>query len=241
MKFSSVEELYNHGSNSAIHAQAIPEDAGEDGQPTVAIGFGPEHGPITSMQVEDLIQAASNDYETLIIAGFSFEDAATATVKEASGKKLQVHIAHIRPDLIEGMGKFLKNTANSQLFTVFGLPAINIHEANEGEYTCELEGVDIYDPVKGTLESTGASKVSAWFLDSDYNGRTFCITQAFFPEQNAWDKLAKSLKGTIDDEAFKAFKGTKSLPFKPGDNNRIAVKVIDPRGNEVMTIHEFGK
>jgi len=103
------------------------------------------------------------------------------------------------------------------------------------EWQVELCGVDIFDPLKGEVRSTGAEKVAAWFLDSDYDGRCFCITQAFFPDQDAWGKIAKALGSQADPEAFEAFQGTVSLPFKSGKHARIAVKVIDPRGNEVMT------
>jgi adenine-specific DNA-methyltransferase len=99
-----------------------------------------------------------------------------------------------------------------------------------------MEGVDIYDPVNNTIQSSGADKVAAWFLDSDYDSRTFCVTQAFFPDRSAWDKLARALGGAIDAEKFEALSGTTSLPFAPGKHKRIAVKVIDPRGNEVMAV-----
>ena len=104
-----------------------------------------------------------------------------------------------------------------------------------------MEGVDIYDPVQNEVRSTGADKVAAWFLDADYDGRTFCITQAFFPDRSAWQKLSKALKGVIDEDAFEAFSGTESLPFPPGQYGKAAVKVIDPRGNEVMRVCEVGK
>ena len=79
------------------------------------------------------------------------------------------------------------------------------------------------------------------FLDSDYNGRTFCITQAFFPDSKAWVKLARALKSVVDPQRFAAFSGTQSLPFNAGERKRIAVKVIDPRGNEVMRVIELGE
>jgi adenine-specific DNA-methyltransferase len=78
--------------------------------------------------------------------------------------------------------------------------------------------------------------VSAWFLDSDYDGRCFCACQAFFPNQDAWEKIAKALGSSADPEAFAAFKGRTSLPFRAGKHGRIAVKAIDARGNEVMTV-----
>jgi len=105
-----------------------------------------------------------------------------------------------------------------------------------------MEGVDIYDPVTNTITSTGAEKVAAWFLDGDYDGRTFCITQAFFPDRSAWDKLARALggkNGVVDEEVFEKLSGTVSLPFPAGKNRCVAVKVIDPRGNEVMQVHRL--
>ena len=78
-------------------------------------------------------------------------------------------------------------------------------------------------------------------LDSDYDNRTFCITQAFFPDASAWEKLARALKSVVDPERFAAFSGTKSLPFAAGEHGRIAVKVIDPRGNEVMRVMGLGE
>jgi adenine-specific DNA-methyltransferase len=99
-----------------------------------------------------------------------------------------------------------------------------------------VEGVDIYDPIENTIHATCADKIAAWFLDSDYDGQTFCITQAFFPDPSAWDKIARALKSSVEPERFAAFSGTKSLTFSKGEHGRVAVKVIDPRGNEVMRV-----
>jgi adenine-specific DNA-methyltransferase len=102
-----------------------------------------------------------------------------------------------------------------------------------------MEGVDIYNPVDNTVMPTGADKVAAWFIDGDYDGRTFCITQAFFPDRTAWDKLSRALKGIVEPERFAALSGTVSLPFPCGQHKTVAVKVIDPRGNEVMRLHHM--
>lgn len=139
------------------------------------------------------------------------------------------------------MGDLLKETPNSQLFTVFGLPRTKLDTTNDGMYIIQMEGVDIYNPVENTIVPTNADKVAAWFLDTDYDGQTFCITQAFFPDRSAWDKLAKAMKGVIDQERFAALSGTTSLPFPAGKYKRVAVKVIDPRGNEVLKVYRLGK
>jgi adenine-specific DNA-methyltransferase len=244
--FARVEPRFDAGSWNGIHAEAawrVDGEADDGSAPaTVAIGFGPQYGPVTAAQVEDLIREANRaGYDELIVAGFSFDPEATSTLLNPSHPKLRIHAAQIRPDVNPGMKGLLKQTpTNSQLFTVFGLPSIEVAQVEEGEWQVTLEGVDIYDPVKNEIRSTGATKVAAWFIDGDYDGRTFCTTQAFFPDQDAWEKLAKALGDVVEPEAFEAFKGTVSLPFPAGKHNRIAVKVIDPRGNEVMTTHDLG-
>jgi len=149
-------------------------------------------------------------------------------------------MAHIRPDVNPGMEGLLKEQPGSQLFSVFGLPRTSVEGPNaEGEYIVEMEGVDIYDPLKNLTLPTNADKVAAWFLDGDYDGRCFCITQAFFPDKSAWEKLSKALTGVVDPERFEALSGTRSLPFPAGKHKCVAVKVIDPRGNEVMTVNRL--
>jgi adenine-specific DNA-methyltransferase len=139
-----------------------------------------------------------------------------------------------------GMNGLLKEQPGSQLFSVFGQPRTSVDGPDrEGMYTVTMEGVDIYDPVDNSIIPTRADKVAAWFLDGDYDGRTFCITQAFFPDRTAWGKLSKALSGVIDPERFEALSGTKSLPFPSGKHKCVAVKVIDPRGNEVMQVHKL--
>ena len=87
------------------------------------------------------------------------------------------------------------DTPRAQLFTVFGSPRTRVEAVENDEFRVHMEGVDIYDPVNNVLLPTGAGKVAAWFLDGDYDGKTFCITQAFFPDKSAWEKIAKALGG----------------------------------------------
>ena len=174
--------------------------------------------------------------QVIACASFSFDFAAKEIIQIAQHPKLKIHMAHIRSDVSPSIDDLLKDTPNSQLFTALGQPEISVKKLKDGTVQVELLGVDIYDPLKGEVKSSGADKVAAWFLDGDYDGRCFCITQAFFPDQDAWEKTAKSLGSIADPEAFEAFKGTDSTPFKLSKHHRIAVTVIDPRGNEVMTV-----
>ena len=209
-----------------------------DTKPTVAVAFGPEHGPVTAMQVEHCVRAAhQRGYDTLLFVGFKFDGAAQAAIQANPDLKVRIHTAYVNPDV--AMNDLLKNPHTSELFTVFGLPRTELEPTEDGEYIIKMEGVDIYNPVDNTVSSAGGDKVAAWFIDSDYDDRTFCITQAFFPDKKAWEKIARALKGIIDPERFEQFSGTESFPFPVGKHARVAVKVIDPRGNEVMQVHDL--
>ena len=123
------------------------------------------------------------------------------------------------------------------MFTVFGEPDIELVKEEDGEnFIVRLLGVDVYDPLTGQVNSENAGRIAAWFIDTDYDRRTFCVAQAFFPDKSAWKKLERALKGTIDHEKFEMLTGQESLPFKKGESGEVAIKVIDQRGNEVMKV-----
>jgi adenine-specific DNA-methyltransferase len=244
VKFPSLEALAD---GSILHAKGTWGNG--DGERQVGVMFGPQYGSLTTHMVEDGIRiAARRGYDDLVFAAFSFTGEAQVTIQDVQDPDIKLHMAQIRPDV--NMGDLLKTTVSSQLFTVSGSPRTRIEEwkdeaasakATAGkQFVVHMEGVDIYDPVTNSVRSTGAEKVAAWFLDSDYDGRCFCVCQAFFPDKTAWERLGKALGGTLDPEAFARLSGTVSLPFPTGPHRRIAVKVIDPRGNEVMRVHKIG-
>ena len=244
MCFVWLKPLTNE--SGALHAEGrwvltAETDTDPEGPPTVAVAFGPQYGPVTAQQVEELIRTAyRRGYDDLVIAGFSFDGPAQVTIEQAKHPRLRIHMAHIRPDVNPAMQGLLKEQPGSQLFSVFGQPRTCLEGPDkDGLYRVIMEGVDIYNPVDNSITPSRADKVAAWFLDSDYDGRTFCITQAFFPDRDAWSKLAKALKSIADEDAFAAFSGTESLPFPVGQYRTVAVKVIDPRGNEVMRLHRL--
>jgi len=222
-----------------LHAEA---EARQNGNALrVAISFGPQHGPVIAHQVQEAIPTARlNGYQMLVLAGFTFDPEAQALVQKAPVKDLQVHFANIAPDVL--VGDLLKTTRASQLFTVFGQPDVQVSRQSDGTFTVALRGVDIYDPLAGEVHSVRGENVAAWFLDTDYDGKTFHICQAFFPgDPDAWEKLQRALKAQIDPAAFEQLRGTVSFPFEAGEHRRIAVKVIDFRGNEVIRILSLEK
>ena len=227
-----------------IHAEGEWLLNGNPADRRVAVSIGPEVGNVTAMQVEDAIRDANRKgYDDVVFAGFGFDSAAQEAIDEASHPRLRLHMAVISPDV--AMGDLLKDQPGSQLFRVFSAPRVTgLTPRDDGEYVVEVEGMDVYDPVSNALYPSDKTRIAAWFLDTDYDGRTFCICQAFFPEKSKWDKLARALgnAGAIDPAAFDALSGFTSLPFprparlRADELWRVAVKVIDPRGNEGLRV-----
>ena len=230
LKFATLEPL----EGEILHAEGNWEDS--NAPPRVVVVFGPQYGAVTAKQVEECLPIASQrGYKELVFAGFSFDALAQDVIDADPNPRVHTHMAYINPDV--DMDDLLEQTSTSQIFTVFGRPRTKVKQTDNGEYIVKMEGVDIYNPVDNTVSAAGADKVAAWFVDTDYDGRTFCIAQAFFPDKKAWNKIARDLNSVIDAERFDQFSGTESLPFPVGEHAKVAVKVIDPRGNEVMRVH----
>ena len=152
-------------------------------------------------------------------------------------QRREVQFVHAAPDIL--INDLLKTKKTSNLFTAFGSPDVRVRKQRDGQIALELAGIDLYDPITGNTMHGRGEDVAAWFVDQDYDGRTFCICQALFPARSIkdpWEKLQKALKGRIDADVFETLRGTESLPFKPG--KKVAVSVIDDRGNEVMKLVE---
>ena len=144
------------------------------------------------------------------------------------------------------MGDLLKNMRSSQIFSVCGLPEINLKKLKpkSGEpekYQVELIGLDVFDPVTMTNDPRKGSDVPAWFLDSDYNGLCFHVCQAFFPRTAAWDSLKRALRMTHEESVWDHLAGAVSEPFEAGEHGKIAVKVIDDRGNELLVVKDLSE
>ena len=238
-RFARLEPINSSG---MLHAEGAW--AGADDK-RVGLSIGPEIGNVTAWQVEDAMRSAHRyGYDELVFAGYGFDAAAQAAIDDGgSGGQVRLHMALIRPDV--AMGELLKTQPGSQLFMVFSAPRVKPPERlSDGQWVLEVEGMDVYDPVSGALYPTSRDRMAAWFVDTDYDGRTFCICQAFFPDRSKWNKLARALgdKGVIDEARFDELTGYRTLAFaRPpvlaaGRPWRVALKVIDPRGNEGLRV-----
>jgi adenine-specific DNA-methyltransferase len=220
-----------------IHADGEYEEAGE--RQRIGVSFGPLHGPIGARQVEDVLrEAVFAPYHAILFAGFAIDGAAQQFVQNyRTPKGLQLLMANIAADVL--VPDLLKSRRGQQLFAVFGEPDVELRNVGGGEFQVSVRGVDVYDPASGEVTSDATDGIAAWFLDQDYDRRSFLISQAFFPgagSSDPWERLSKNLRGWVDPEAFEMLRGTTSLPFKPGPEARVAVKVIDFRGNEAIRI-----
>jgi adenine-specific DNA-methyltransferase len=211
-------------------------------QRPVAFVFGPENGAVNIRLVEEAAREAyQKSYTHLYVIGFAIQPNAREAIEvceQVSG--IPATYVQATPDLM--MGDLLKNMRSSQIFSVCGLPEIKVTNAphKEGDTNglkqVELLGLDVFDPVTMEVSHGAGDDVPAWFLDTDYNGMCFRVSQAFFPRTKDWDKLKRALKGEFDDTVWEHLAGTVSAPFVPGENKRIAVKVIDDRGNELLVV-----
>ena len=117
-----------------------------------------------------------------------------------------------------------------------GQPDVALVRDAEGMLTAEVLGFDYYDPVRQTMTSRGAANIAMWMVDGNYDGRCVNPEQCLFPGADVWRRLEATLRGTIAPERLRAYQGTKSLPFRPGENRKVAVKIIDDKGFESLRV-----
>jgi adenine-specific DNA-methyltransferase len=135
------------------------------------------------------------------------------------------------------MADNLKNTGKGNLFVIFGEPDITIQEAGKGLIQVKIHGVDVFHPQTGAIHTSGPEGIACWFIDTDYNEESFFVRHAYFLGANdPYRALKTSLKAEIDAEAWASLNRDTSRPFAKPQSGRIAVKVINHLGDEVMKV-----
>jgi len=197
-----------------------------------AIFIGPEFGTVQRADlVEAAREAADAGFDVLIACAFNFE---AHTTEFARLGKLPVLKARMNADL--HMAEDLKNTGKGNLFVIFGEPDITL--LPEGDLLrVKVNGVDVFKPQTGEVISDGADGIACWFIDTDYNEESFFVRHAYFLGANdPYSALKTTLKAEIDVEAWASLNSDTSRPFKKPRSGRIAVKVINHLGDEVMKV-----
>jgi adenine-specific DNA-methyltransferase len=197
-----------------------------------AIFIGPEFGTVTR---PDLVaaarEAADSGFDALIACAFSYE--AYTTEFERLGS-LRVLKARMNADL--HMATDLKNTGKGNLFVIFGEPDIDVLDA-DGMVKVKINGVDVFHPTTGEVRSDGPDGIACWFVDTDYNEESFFVRHAYFLGANdPYGSLKTTLKAEIDEEAWGSLHSAVSRAFPKPSSGRIAVKVINHLGDEVMKV-----
>ncbi|OBW61578.1 site-specific DNA-methyltransferase [Dehalococcoides mccartyi] len=205
---------------------------------TVAVAIGPEYGTVSSTFIKEAAKEAVKGvgFDVLLICGFAFEaDVAEETKRFGN---LNILITRMNPDLAMS-NELLKKTKTGNLFTVFGEPDIKITKQPSGKVIVEIHGVDVYDPTTGQVRSNSTDDIACWFIDTDYNQESFFVRHAYFTgNDQPYEKLKKALKAEIDESAWADLYSTTSRPFDLPKTGKIAVKVINHYGDEVLKMYE---
>ena len=208
-----------------------------DRQKRAGIFIGPEFGTVSR---PDLVAAAREagdaGFDVLIACAFNY-DAHSAEFDKLG--RVPVLKARMNPDL--HMGGDLKSTGAGNLFVIFGEPDIKIEDAGDGMIQVKVFGVDVFKPQSGEVVSEGTDGIALWMLDTDYNEESFFVRHAYFLGANdPYKALKTTLKAEIDQEAWESLHSDTSRPFPKPASGRIAVKVINHLGDEVMKVFSVG-
>ena len=210
------------------------EGDGEKGiERRAAIFIGPEFGTVSRPDlVEAAREAADGGFDVLIACAFNYE--AHTTEFESLGR-VPVLKARMNADL--HMAEDLKNTGKGNLFVIFGEPDIDILDADDDQIQVRVNGVDVFHPNTGEIRSDGPDGIACWFIDTNYNQEAFFVRHAYFlGASDPYKSLKTTLKAEIDADAWATLHSDTSRPFEKPDSGRIAVKVINHLGDEVLKV-----
>ena len=211
----------------------IEGDSDYGAEKRAGIFIGPEFGTVSR---PDLVQAAREaadaDFDVLIACAFNYE--AHSTDFDRLGR-VPILKARMNADL--HMADDLKNTGKGNLFVIFGEPDIDILDAEDGQIQVKVNGVDVFHPNTGEIRSDNADGIACWFIDTDYSEESFFVRQAYFlGARDPYKALKTTLKAEISREAWETLHSDTSRPFDTPNSGRIAVKVINHLGDEVMKV-----
>lgn len=219
-----------------LHASGSLAETGE----RVVVSFGPEHAALEQRQVELALTEAETlrpSPKFILFCAFTFDPEAAKDIDEVNWPGVTLLKAQMNTDLLTEDLK--KKRASNQSFWLMGQPDVELRKRKDGMWEVEVNGFDYFDPRKGDLVSGGKSQIAMWSLDVDYDNRSLMPHQVFFPMADAkggWNRLRKTVRAELDEDLLEQFHGTVSLPFEPGENRRIAVKIVDDRGIESLKI-----
>ncbi len=230
LKFAELEALPD---TRHLHC-AGHLDSGE----RVVVSFGPEHAALEQRQVELAMREAGELFprpKMIVFCAFTFDPEAAKDIDATKG--IVALKAQMNTDLLTEDLK--KARSNNQSFWLMGQPDVELRQRKDGRYEVEVHGFDYFDTASGELRSGGKKNIAAWSLDTDYDERSLFPRQVFFPMAGAkdgWNKLRRDIKAELNEALLDKLHGTVSLPFDPGENRKVAVKIVDDRGIESLKL-----
>ncbi|HZL04206.1 MAG TPA: site-specific DNA-methyltransferase, partial [Coriobacteriia bacterium] len=226
---------------AGTYVQAIGEYTDAAGKPLrAAISIGPEYGTVDAEWVKEAAKEArkGEGFPMLVVCAFAFGPYVNEETRQ--WPNLTILITRMNPDLAMDTAdqKLLKSTGAGNLFMVFGEPDLELRTLPGGKLQVELRGLDVYDPTTGEIRSSSTDDIACWFIDSDYNEESFFVRHAYFTgADEPYKKLQRALKAEIDEDAWSTLYSTVSRPFDPPSTGKIAVKVINHYGDEVLKVY----
>jgi adenine-specific DNA-methyltransferase len=230
---------------AGTYVQAVGEYTDAAGKTIrAAISIGPEYGTVDATSVKEAAKEArkGEGFPMLVVCGFAFDPLVGEEARQ--WPNLTILITRMNPDLAMDTAdqKLLKSTGAGNLFMVFGEPDLELRTLPDGKLQVELRGLDVYDPTTGEIRSSSTDDIACWFIDTDYNEESFFVRHAYFTgADEPYQKLQRALKAEIDEEAWASLYSTVSRPFEAPSTGKIAVKVINHYGDEVLKVYECGK
>jgi adenine-specific DNA-methyltransferase len=219
------------------YVHATGEYRETDATKRAAISIGPEYGTVDAAWVREAVKEVAGVFDLVIVCGFAFDGYLNQELRKLGS--VTVLKATMNPDLAMG-DELLKKTGSGNLFMVFGEPDLDVRE-EDGKMIVEIRGVDVYDPTTGEIRSHSTDDIACWFIDTDYNRESFFVRHAYFTgTADPYAQLKRALRADIDEAAWASLYSTVSRPFPKPSTGRIAVKVINHYGDEVMTVYEVG-
>ena len=218
-----------------VHAAGTYTDAAGKAR-RVAVSIGPEHGTVGPIQVKEAAKEAVQGlgFDTLVVCGFAFDPHVSEEAKRYGG--LTVLPARMNPDLTMG-DALLKTTGAGNLFMVFGEPDLEVRKTTDGKLVVEIKGLDVYDPTTGEIRSSSTDDIACWLVDTRYNGESFFVRHAYFTgADEPYEKLKRALRAEVDEAAWQSVYSTTTRPFDSPETGKIAVKVINHYGDEVLKV-----
>lgn len=217
-----------------IHATGTVAESGDK----VAVSFGPEPAALEQRQVEIAMREAGELFplpKLLVFCAFTFDPEAAKDIDNIKGittLKAQMNTDLLTEDLKKGR-------ASNESFWLMGQPDVLVQKLKDGQFQVEVRGFDYFDTKTGELKSGGKKNIAMWALDTDYDNRLLFPRQVFFPlagAKDGWNKLRKDIRAELNGDLLEQFHGTVSLPFTAGENECIAVKIVDDRGIESLKV-----